>query len=67
MASYGAAKKQVGAKFSKAVVGFEHPAKGTNHCADCVHFAGRDAETCKIVSGHVEATDWCRKYKEKIT
>lgn len=45
--------------FSKSEVGFEHPAKGPNHCGDCQHYLGG---RCAIVSGSVEAGDWCRKF-----
>jgi hypothetical protein len=46
--------------YSKQSVGFEHPAKGPNHCGACQHF--RDGR-CEIVSGSVLAEDWCRKFK----
>lgn len=49
-------------KFSKDQVGFEHPAKGPNHCGDCKHFLGG---RCAIVSGTVLAEDWCRKFSMK--
>ena len=45
--------------YSKESVGFEHPAKGPNHCGDCKHFRG---DRCTIVSGSVESGDWCRKF-----
>lgn len=48
--------------YTKAEVGFEHPAQGPNHCGDCVHFR---QGTCDIVSGRIEAGDWCRKFKMK--
>lgn len=45
--------------YSKASVGFEHPAQGPNHCGACTHFRG---DRCAIVSGPVESGDWCRKF-----
>jgi len=49
-------------KFSKDRVGFEHPAKGPNHCGDCKHFLGG---RCAIVFGVVTSGDWCEKFQEK--
>jgi hypothetical protein len=49
-------------KSEKSTVGFEHPAKGPNHCGDCVYFR---QGTCTIVAGRIEAEDWCRKFKMK--
>lgn len=46
--------------FSKAQVGFEHPAKGPHHCSECKHFRGPNS--CEIVSGRIEAGDWCEKF-----
>lgn len=51
-------------RYSKAEVGFEHPAKGRDDCDDCVHFQGRDNETCELVKGEIQAEDWCRKFKQ---
>jgi hypothetical protein len=52
-----------GGKFTKAQVGFEHPAQGMDHCRDCVHF--RRPHGCQIVAGTVQAGDWCRKFQAK--
>lgn len=51
--------------FKKTEVGFEHPAKGPDHCSECVHFEKRGPHTCEIVAGKIEGTDWCRKFREK--
>lgn len=47
-------------KFTKEQVGFEHPAKGPDHCGQCQHFLGG---RCAIVYSTVMAGDWCRKWK----
>ena len=52
-----------GGKFTKAQVGFEHPAQGMDHCLDCVHF--RRPHGCQIVAGTVQAGDWCQKFQAK--
>lgn len=49
-------------KFSHSEVGFEHPAKGKNHCSQCVHFTGN---ACRIVESPVKAGDWCEKFKSR--
>ena len=51
-------------KLSKSEVGFEHPAKGTDDCDDCIHFKPL-REKCQIVAGHVEGEDWCERFKRK--
>lgn len=50
--------------FTKAEVDFEHPAAGPHHCSQCEHFI-RDQERCHIVSGHITAPDWCKKFDQK--
>lgn len=52
------------AKFSKDSVGFEHPAKGDDHCSECKHFLASE-QACQIVAGHIQAEDWCRKFSPK--
>jgi 8-oxo-dGTP pyrophosphatase MutT (NUDIX family) len=47
-------------KRPKPDVGFEHPAKGTDHCADCTHFEAPDA--CELVEGRVQPRDWCKMF-----
>jgi hypothetical protein len=51
-------------KLSHKSVGFEHPAKGENHCADCTHWQGKIGQ-CSIVRPPVRAGDWCERFKEK--
>lgn len=48
-------------KMPKSEVEFEHPAKGSDHCGDCVHF--EDGGTCAIVDGAILAKDWCKEFK----
>jgi hypothetical protein len=47
--------------YAKSEVQFEHPAKGKNHCSQCVHFLGNGK--CEIVSGLIRPEDWCDKWK----
>jgi len=49
-------------RYEKSQVEFEHPAKGPNHCSQCVHFQGK---TCEIVKGSVDPEDWCNKFKAR--
>lgn len=50
-------------KVSKESVGFENPAKGPNHCSQCVY---RDPPlSCRRVRGVVRAGDWCKLFKRK--
>lgn len=51
-----------GSKLTKAETNFEHPAKGANHCSQCVHY-NKENETCEIVIGSVEPQDWCEEFK----
>lgn len=50
---------------SKSEVGYEHPAQGPNHCADCIHFEVKRPNGCEIVSGLIMPEDWCRKFSMK--
>jgi hypothetical protein len=50
-------------KYTKEEVKFEHPAKGPNHCKDCVHWNAPNR--CKIVEGKVMGVDWCDKFEKK--
>lgn len=50
------------ATYRKAEVGFEHPAKGPNHCSQCEHFLGN--LECEIVGGVIHPEDWCEKFKK---
>lgn len=49
-------------KNSKASVGYEHPAKGRDHCEDCVHYHKKQ---CDLVKGVINPQDWCELYQEK--
>ena len=49
----------------KSEVEFEHPAKGDHHCSQCVHFEVLHKNGCEVVQGHIEAQDWCDKFKPK--
>lgn len=51
-------------KFTKIAAGFESPAKGPNHCGQCVHF-NAERHNCAIVKGKIEAGDWCKKFEKK--
>lgn len=50
-------------KLAKSSVGFEHPAKGPNHCGQCKHFEAPDS--CRIVAGMIEGPDWCKRFRDK--
>lgn len=54
-----------GLKHAKSEVSFEHPAKGENHCGDCVHYRGGVAQKCSIVAGRIEPGDWCKLFERK--
>ena len=53
-----------GHKLTKIEVGYEHPAKGSENCGGCAHFKPL-REKCEIVTGRIQAEDWCRKWKPK--
>lgn len=44
----------------KAAVGYEEPARGTDHCGECAHFVGPDG--CELVQGSIAADGWCRRF-----
>lgn len=48
--------------YSKSEVKFESPAKGMDHCSDCKHYLGG---RCAIVTGIVQAGDWCNKFEKE--
>jgi hypothetical protein len=54
-------------KLSKASVGFESPAKGKDHCGQCIHFLGDAEQACKLVAGQIDAEDWCRMFQPSAT
>lgn len=41
-------------------VAFEHPAKGSHHCFECVHWL---VLGCEIVKSPVMPFDWCNRFK----
>lgn len=55
-------------KFTKSDVGFEHPAKGEDHCGQCVHYERARyfgvSGGCAIVKGKIEPEDWCKKFEK---
>lgn len=50
-------------KLSKKDVGFESPAKGPDHCGECIYFLRPDG--CKRVAGLVKRQDWCKRFLKK--
>lgn len=50
-------------KNDKSDVGFEHPAKGREHCKNCQYFEVFGPDKCAIVSGKIEPGDWCEEYR----
>ena len=52
-------------KRTKESAGFEHPAKGKEHCSQCVHFI-QLADRCKIVQGEVLPVDWCEQFRKRV-
>lgn len=53
--------EELEAKKPKSEVNFEHPAKGPNHCSQCIHFDPERA--CELVEGQIEPEDWCRLFE----
>jgi hypothetical protein len=51
-------------KFTKSEVHYESPAKGMDHCSQCVHFQSSEKH-CDIVKGLIQPEDWCKKFQEK--
>lgn len=52
-------------KLSKTDVGFEHPAKGKDHCSGCVFFQVDAPRHCHIVAGIIMPEDWCERWSKK--
>ncbi len=50
-------------KHAKSAVGYEHPAKASNHCGICVNFEAPDA--CRIVRGEIRRQDWCKRFASR--
>jgi hypothetical protein len=55
----------VGKRFTKAEVGYEHPAQGEHDCKGCEHFEVIRPNGCEIVKGIILPEDWCRKWEAK--
>lgn len=51
-----------GVKYSKNLVGFEHPAQGNDHCLMCRHYQGG---VCEIVDGRIRPGDWCNQFSKR--
>jgi len=49
------------AKYTKLEVLYEHPAKGMDHCKNCIHFEA--PKHCEIVEGIIHPEDWCKKFE----
>jgi hypothetical protein len=49
-------------QFPKSEVGFEHPAKGDEHCKDCKHFEVLHAHGCERVQGVILPADYCERF-----
>lgn len=58
--------KQDAGKISKERARFEHPAKGMDHCKDCVHFQP-EQKACEIVAGVITPKDWCKYFRKGKT
>ena len=56
-------------KLSHAEVAYEHPAKGMQHCSQCVHYVPDDPPDsephCRIVRDPIRAGDWCKRFKKR--
>ena len=52
-------------KFTHAEVAYEHPAKGPEHCGECLHFIGAKMPRWQIVKSPIPAEDWCQRYRAK--
>lgn len=51
------------AKVAKSVAGYEHPAKGPDHCGICRFYEQIKPDHCSRVKGIIEAEDWCRLFE----
>jgi hypothetical protein len=59
------AERSIEAKFTHEQVDYQHPAKGEDHCAECIHYIKAEPMRCEIVKAPIAGEDWCRKFKEK--
>ncbi len=48
-------------KLSRASAGYEHPARGPDHCGVCRHFERPSA--CAVVRGEIRSEDWCERFR----
>jgi hypothetical protein len=51
-------------KLSHTAVGFQHPAKGPDHCSQCEHFVPGKPLSCELVKLPIHSNDWCEKFKD---
>jgi hypothetical protein len=51
-------------KLDHKAVGFEHPAKGDNHCSECTYWRGPVGQ-CSIVRPPVRGVDWCKEFEKR--
>lgn len=52
-------------QFTKKEVNYESPAKGMDHCKDCIFFQVLHKNGCKIVEGFIKPADWCDEFTRK--
>lgn len=46
-------------------VGFEHPARGSHFCGECIHYEpSGHPKRCELVDGRIEEVDWCELFSE---
>ena len=50
-------------KFPKSKVDYEDPAKGSDHCQQCVHYVVPNS--CRKVEGRILAGAWCKLFTPK--
>lgn len=51
-------------KSTHAQAGYESPAKGLDHCSDCVHFIQGNPPRCEIVQSPIWNMDWCQLFAD---
>ena len=51
-------------KFTRAEVLWESPAKGMDHCEDCLYYQP-EACACKLVEGFWKPNDWCEQFSKR--
>jgi hypothetical protein len=50
-----------GKKLTHKEVKYENPAKGMDHCKDCVHYA--DVDDCDLVKAPISPKGWCVRFR----